>query len=55
MAGRVRRLPASGNIKNLPFPVNIGRNAEIHGQETAVYLCDAVIDMVGIFDHGLET
>jgi len=45
---------ASGNIKNLPFPVNIGRNAEIHGQETSVYLCDAVIDMVGIFDHALK-
>lgn len=39
----------SGNIKNSPFPVNIGRNAEIHGQETVVYICDAVIDNVGIF------
>jgi beta-galactosidase len=47
-------LPASGNIKNLPFPVNIGRNAEIHGQETSVYLCDGVIDMVGIFDRALK-
>ncbi len=46
--------PATGNIKNLPFPVNIGRNAEIHGQETADYLCDAVIDMVGIFDQALK-
>ncbi len=49
-----KEVRASGNIKNLPFPVNIGRNAEIHGQETSVYLCDAVIDMVGIFDHVLK-
>lgn len=40
---------ASGNIKNFPFPVNIGRNAEIHGQETNVHICDAKIDEVGIF------
>jgi beta-galactosidase len=39
----------SGNIRNTPFPVNIGRNAEIHGQETSVYICDAIIDQVGIF------
>jgi beta-galactosidase len=40
---------ASGNILNTPFPVNIGRDAEIHGQETNVYICDAIIDQVGIF------
>jgi beta-galactosidase len=40
---------ASGSIQNLPFPVNIGRNAEQHGQNTKVYLCDALIDNVGIF------
>jgi beta-galactosidase len=28
-------LPVSGNIRNTPSPVNIGRNAEIHGQETS--------------------
>ena len=39
----------SGMILNTPFPVNIGRNAEIHGQETDVYICDAIIDQVGIF------
>jgi beta-galactosidase len=38
-----------GNIRNTPFPVNIGRDAEIHGQETRVYICDAVIDQVRIF------
>ena len=42
-------VPVSGNIRNTPFPVNIGRNAEIHGQETTVYICDAIIDQVGIF------
>ena len=39
----------SGNIHNFPFPVNIGRNAEAHGQETSVYICDARMDNVGIF------
>ncbi|MCX6254846.1 MAG: DUF4981 domain-containing protein, partial [Bacteroidia bacterium] len=42
-------VPVSGDIRNTPFPVNIGRNAEIHGQETSVYICDAIIDQVGIF------
>jgi beta-galactosidase len=41
--------PVTGNIKNTPFPVNIGRNAELHGQETTEYICDAIIDQVGIF------
>jgi beta-galactosidase len=39
----------TGNILNTPFPVNIGRNPEIHGQETNVYICDAIVDQVGIF------
>ena len=43
------RKPVSGDILNTPFPLNIGRNAEIHGQETMVYICDAIIDEVGIF------
>jgi beta-galactosidase len=41
--------PVMGNIRNTPFPVNIGRDAELHGQETTVYICDAVIDQAGIF------
>lgn len=45
----------SGNIRNTPFPVNIGRNAEIHGQETSVYICDAIIDQVGIFTKNIPT
>jgi beta-galactosidase len=40
---------ASGPVRNFPFPVNIGRNAEEHGQETQVYICDARMDDVGIF------
>jgi beta-galactosidase len=45
----------SGNIMNTPFPVNIGRNAEIHGQETSVYICDAIIDEVGIFSKDISS
>jgi len=44
---------ASGNIRNFPFPINIGRNAEAHGQETSVYICDAQIDDVGVFDKAV--
>ena len=43
------RVPQSGNIRNTPFPVNIGRDAEAHGQETSVYICDALIDQVAVF------
>ncbi|MGQ9620150.1 MAG: glycoside hydrolase family 2 TIM barrel-domain containing protein, partial [Bacteroidales bacterium] len=45
------KVAVSGNIRNTPYPINIGRNAEIHGQETSVYLCDALIDQVGIFSE----
>jgi beta-galactosidase len=45
----------SGNIRNTPFPVNIGKNAERHGQETSVYICDAIIDQVGIFSKQLSS
>lgn len=44
---------ASGSIQNFPFPVNIGRNAEKHGQETSVYICDALIDDVAIFNKAI--
>jgi len=46
---------ASGSIRNFPYPVNIGRNAEIHGQETNVYICDAQMDEVGIFDKAIQS
>ncbi|HAM11546.1 MAG: glycoside hydrolase [Bacteroidetes bacterium GWF2_41_9] len=42
-------VPVTGNIRNTPFQVNFGRNAEIHGQETDVYICDAIIDQAAIF------
>ena len=50
---KIGSLPASGNIRNFPFPINIGRNAEIHGQETDVYICDALLDNVGIYTKAL--
>ena len=43
--------PETGSIRNLPFPVNIGRNAQRNRAETRVYPCDALIDRVGLFDH----
>ncbi|RKD90863.1 beta-galactosidase small subunit-related protein [Mangrovibacterium diazotrophicum] len=39
----------TGAIVNLPFPLNIGRNAEKHGDGTSEYICDALIDNVGVF------
>jgi beta-galactosidase len=45
----------SGNIRNTPFPLNIGRNAETHGQETSVYISDAVIDQVGVFSKNISS
>jgi len=48
------RKTVSGKISNTPFPVNIGRNVEIHGQETDVYICDAIIDQVAIFAKSID-
>jgi beta-galactosidase len=44
----------TGNMKNFPFPLNVGRNSETHGQETSVYLCDAVIDQVAVFSKAIN-
>lgn len=44
----------SGEIQNLPWPVNIGRDVEQDGQDLKVYLADAVIDNVGIFSKALD-
>lgn len=41
--------PASGNLRNLPLSVCIGRNEERNGQDITEYLADALIDNVGIF------
>ncbi|MCX6302038.1 MAG: DUF4981 domain-containing protein [Bacteroidia bacterium] len=48
------RKAVSGNIRNTPFPVNIGRNVEIHGQETDIYICDAIIDQAGVFAKNID-
>jgi len=44
--------PASGNIRNLPLSLCIGRDEEKCGQET-IYTSDAIIDNVGIFDKAV--
>jgi beta-galactosidase len=47
-------MEVNGEILNLPYPVNIGRDVELHGQDLSEYLCDAVIDNVGIFSKAFE-
>ena len=47
---QVAQMEAQGNIINAPFPVNIGRNEQTHGQDTRVYICDALMDNVVIAD-----
>ncbi|MEI6137991.1 MAG: glycoside hydrolase family 2 TIM barrel-domain containing protein [Mariniphaga sp.] len=49
----IASLAASGKVSNFPFPINIGRNAEEHGQETHVYICDAQLDNVGVFNDAV--
>ena len=44
----------SGNIRNYPFQVNIGRNAEVHGQEHAGYLANAKVKSARIFDKAIS-
>ncbi len=46
--------PCSGPVVDTPFPVNIGRNAEKHGQEHAGYLNNALFDQVRIFASALN-
>ncbi|MBQ5415714.1 MAG: beta galactosidase jelly roll domain-containing protein, partial [Bacteroidales bacterium] len=41
---------ATGNIRNLPLSLCIGRNEERNGQDTNEYICDALIDNVGVFN-----
>ena len=45
---------ASGSMRNAPFPVNIGRNAERHGPDTYGYLCNARIDEAALFDSVVD-
>ncbi|MGD9556169.1 MAG: glycoside hydrolase family 2 TIM barrel-domain containing protein [Mangrovibacterium sp.] len=39
----------SGRIKNFPFTISLGRDSEIDGGETPGYMCDAMLDNVGIY------
>ena len=41
--------PMTGAIRNLPLSVCIGRSEDGCGQDTNVFICDALIDNVGIF------
>lgn len=41
-------------IMNFPYPINIGRNAELEGQEINGYLCNALIDKVVISSYPLS-
>ncbi|MBP7643660.1 MAG: DUF4981 domain-containing protein, partial [Saprospiraceae bacterium] len=51
---KVAENTVTGNITNFPFPINVGKNAEIHGQHMSSYMCDAIIDQVGIFPKAIE-
>ena len=46
--------PMQGSIRNLPLAVCIGRSEESCGQETSVFICDALIDNVGIFAEAVQ-
>ncbi len=48
------RTPLQGPIDLSRFPVNIGRQADLIGQEHAGYLVDAVLDQVRIFAEALS-
>lgn len=39
----------SGRIKNLPFTISLGRDSEMDGSQNPSYMCDAILDNVGIF------
>ncbi len=44
----------AGEIDHNPFPVNIGRNAALHGQEHSGELSNALIDDVRVFARALD-
>ena len=43
-----------GHIAHNPFPVNIGKNNELHGQDYPGQLSNAIIDHVRIFNQALS-
>ena len=47
-------MPMTGSIRNLPLSLCIGRSEEALGQDTNVYICDAVIDNVGVFSGAFK-
>lgn len=50
----VASVPHQGSIELSRYPVNIGRQADLVGQEHPGQLCNAVIDSVRIFPRALE-
>lgn len=52
---QLERMPAQGLIINAPYPLCIGRNAQIHVADYSEYLCDAQIDNVALFDQALTS
>lgn len=45
--------PCTGNIANKPFPVNLGRNAEIEAQEYSGRYSNALFDHVSVYSKAL--
>ena len=45
--------PMTGAIRNLPLSLCIGRSEEAMGQDTNVFICDALIDNAGVFAQAL--
>jgi len=45
--------PMTGAIRNLPLSVCIGRSEDGCGQDTNVFICDALIDNVGVFAEAI--
>ena len=48
-------LAKDGYIDPSPYPVNIGRNAEVHREQFAGFISNAIIDEVRIYDIALTT
>ena len=46
--------PMTGAIRNLPLSLCIGRSEEAQGQDTNVYICDALIDNAGVFAEAVS-
>src|SRR5574344_1948225 len=45
----------NANITNMPYQINIGRNAEKEGVEDTHYTCNALIDQVVVMNHGISS